>query len=73
VIRCAVLRELGAVERFGLKVGVKAGCHNVGEDRVSGCIQVLTKGWCGFAAPALTTDRSALKEVVIALLRFVAR
>jgi hypothetical protein len=73
VVRCAVRRELGAVESFRLKVGVEASCHNVGEYRIGGCVQAFAKGRGGFAAPSLTTDCSALKDVIVALLWFSAR
>jgi hypothetical protein len=68
-----VLRELRSVETLDLKVAVEAGGCNDGEYRVSGWVKAFTKDWCGFAAPALATDRGAMKEVIIALLWFVAR
>jgi hypothetical protein len=73
VVCCVVFFKLGAVKRFGLEVGTESRGHYVRKFGVGGCVKSFAKSRGGFVAPSLTADCCALKEVVVALLRFVAR
>ena len=73
MVCCVVFFKLGAVEGFGLEVGTESRGHYVRKFGVGGCVKSFAKSRGGFVAPSLTADCCALKEVVVALLRFVAR
>jgi hypothetical protein len=73
VVCCVVFFKLGAVERFGLEVGTESRGHYVRKFGAGGCVKSFAKSQGGFVAPSLTADCCALKEVVVALLRFVVR
>jgi hypothetical protein len=62
-----------AVKRFGLEVGTESRGHYVRKFGVGGCVKSFAKSRGGFVALSLTADCYALKEVVVALLRLVAR
>jgi hypothetical protein len=72
VVFCVVFFKLRAVERFGFEVGTESRGHYVRKLGVDGCVKWFAKSQGGFDAPSLTADCCALKEEVVALLRFIA-